>query len=166
MTFRKLKSVKFAMETYLKNIKNRQQEIDYFFRNYSEKINRLLSGECLEIGVTAKSYAKCFVEASPLGVSCTKNDEHFRKAIPQGYAFYKCIGITSREVISVKTDILDDHHTMAKVHWRSSFVKLDGALGQMEFNIIYFLSEGKKGLQIFGCITGDEQKALKENELI
>ncbi len=144
----------------------RIKEIENFFNRYESRFNRALKGEVPDIDGTASSFADSFIEASPKGVNCAGNDEQFRIAIPQGYAFYKNIGITSMDIISKEINILDNYHTMAKIHWQCNFFKKDNAKGHIEFDVIYFLQTIESECKIFAYITGDEQRALKENGLI
>ena len=74
---------------------NREVQLKGFFNQYAERFNQALKGEISDSEKTAACFSDCFIEASPVGVSCGKNDESFRAAIPQGYSFYKSIGIRS-----------------------------------------------------------------------
>lgn len=112
------------------------------------------------------AFADCFIEASPLGINCGKNDEQFKIGIPQGYTFYKNIGITSMDIIAKEINILDTYHAMIKIHWRSAFIKKNKSAGNIEFDVIYFVQTKGKQNKIFAYITGDEQTVLKENGLI
>ena len=106
------------------------------------------------------------VEASPVGVVCGINNDEFRQVIPQGYKFYKKIGITSMNILDKEISILDDYHAMARIHWQSIYDRKDEQTGDIDFDVIYFVQDLGKGLKIFAYITGDEQKALKDNALI
>jgi hypothetical protein len=66
---------------------------------------------------TDGAFAECFIEASPHGVNCGKNDAQFRMVIPQGYASYRSIGTKSMKIISLMTTPIDDLHWMVKVEW-------------------------------------------------
>lgn len=145
---------------------NRKQQIDNFFDQYAARFNRILKGEAPDIDETIKSFAECFIEASPAGINCGKNDNQFRAMIPQGYDFYKKIGITSMDILSKEIVLLDEYHTMAKIHWQSGFIKQDQSKGSIPFDVIYFLQTKESDHKIFAYITGDEQKALKKNGLI
>lgn len=128
--------------------------------------NKAIKGESSDVEETARSFADCIIAADPDGVHCGKNDEQFRTMIPKGYDFYKSIGIISMEIISKEITMLDNYHTMTKVHWKSGFVKKDNSNGSIEFDVIYFLQTKTNEHKIFGYITGDEQKVLRENGLI
>ncbi len=145
---------------------NRIEQLEAFFNKYAERFNKALTNESFEVDETANAFAHCFVEASPLGITCSKNDEQFRTMIPQGYAFYKRIGIKAMEIVSMDITVLDAYHSMIRVYWKTNFVKSDTSLGSIEFNVIYFTCTHNNDHKIFSYITGDEQKALKENGLI
>jgi hypothetical protein len=143
-----------------------EREMDNFFYSYANRINNGLKGGLPDIEGTAKSFSNCFIAASPAGISCGQNDDSFRAAIPKGYEFYKNIGIKSMDIISKEITVLDDFHTIAKVKWKSSFVKKDKSEGSIEFENIYFMQTKNGEHKIFAYITGDEEAALKEHGLI
>lgn len=142
------------------------QQMNWFFSDYEMTFNKALKGVPPDINVIVKSFTPCFIEASPSGVTCGKNDNQFKKVIPQGYSFYRSIGITSMEIRSKEITALDSYHTMVRVHWKSCFIRKDGSEGQIEFDVIYLLHLQNGEHRIFAYITGDEQKALKENGLV
>jgi len=141
-------------------------EIDHFLNAYANRFNKALKIGISDVEGTADSFAEHFIEANPNGVTCGKNDDNFRLAIPKGYAFYKSIGITSMNILSKEITLLNNHHTMAKVHWQSAFTRKDNSQGEITFEVIYFIQSIKGEHKIFGYITGDEQKGLKEAGLI
>ncbi|MBZ0097649.1 MAG: hypothetical protein K8F30_01115 [Taibaiella sp.] len=147
-------------------MEKRTEHIRLFFDQYADRFNLALKTGDTDIDATVTSFADCFVEASPVGVTCGKNDEQFRQVIPLGYGFYKSIGITAMNILDREVVILDDHHAMARIHWRSVYDRKDGKAGHIDFDVIYFVQDIGKGLKIFAYITGDEQKALKDNGLI
>lgn len=144
----------------------RIEQLEIFFDQYAERFNKALNNKDSDVNETAKAFADCFIEASPLGTICGKNDEQFRAKIPQGYAFYKSIGVTSMDIISKEITIFDEYHSMTKVRWRTNFVKKDKSEGNIEFDVIYFTWSKGEEHKIFTYITGDEQKALKENGVV
>lgn len=140
-------------------------KIDAFFSDYEKLFNRSLK-ETVNIERTVKAFANCFVEASPAGIICGKNDDEFRKRIPQGYEFYKSIGTQSMKIRSKETTQLDDLHNMTKVYWTANYRKKDGKEEDIDFSVIYFTQIQKGEPKIFAYITGDEQQVLKERGLI
>lgn len=145
---------------------NRKQQINNFFNQYADRFNKFLKEEVLDIEGTAGAFSNCFIESNPLGVICGKNDEQFRSVIPQGYAFYKSIGVTSMDIISKEITILNHYHAMIKVRWNSGYTTKDDLKGNIEFDVIYFLQTKVNTIEIFAYITGDEQAALKAKGLI
>lgn len=145
---------------------NTHQQLELFFKAYAERFNQALQGGRTDVDETANAFADCFIEASPAGIVCGKNDATFREQIPKGYAFYRSIGMTAMNIISTEITILDDDHSIVKVYWQSKFVQKDQQPGSMEFPVYYFLQSKGTGHKIFSYITGDEQKALRENGLI
>lgn len=143
-----------------------QDKIDAFFDAYARRFNEALTGKEPDIEATVNSFAGCFIEASPLGVNCGKNDESFREAIPKGNAFYKSIGTESMNIESKQVTELDDYHFMVKVRWNSAYRKQDGSPEIIDFDVYYFLQYREEQLKIFAYITGDEQKVLKERGLL
>ena len=146
-------------------MENREQQIDGFFDRYSDVFNKALKGGIPEIEQTAELFSTCFIAANPSGVNCGQNNETFLDTMQQGYSFYKNIGITSMDIVSKKITLLDELHAMARVLWKSNYIK-DGTQGSIEFENIYFIQTKEDQLKIFGWITGDEQAALKEYGLL
>lgn len=141
------------------------QRIEKFFAEYESRFNRALVGS-VDAEAFAGSFTDCFLEANPNGVLCGKNDEKFRAAIPQGMEFYKTIGTKSMKIVSLSITLLDDYHSMVKVHWNSFYEKKDSSKEQIDFDVIYFLRTANESIKVFAYITGDEQKALRERGLI
>lgn len=141
-------------------------QIEAFFYRYTAMFNDALQGGQPDVEGTAACFADQFIEAGPQGVQCGKNDEKFRSMIPQGYAFYKGIGVYSMDVLGMEITLLDPVHALAKVHWKSGFVRKEGSVGAIEFDVIYLVQIKDLQPKIFAYITGDEQAALKEKGLI
>ena len=143
------------------------RQIEVFFAEYAARFNRSLQDPpVVDVDGVLASFADCFIEASPLGVNCGKNDEQFREVIPQGYAFYRSIGTTAMNVKGVDVTPLDELHAMARVHWESRYRRQDGGEERIEFDVIYFLQTLDGQPKVFAYITGDEQKVLREHGLI
>lgn len=137
-------------------------DIERFFDDYADRFNKVLDGAGPDLEATVDAFAECFIEASPVGINCGKNDEAFRKAIPVGYDFYRKIGTQRMDLVRKDIQPLDDFHTMARIHWNAVYA--NGK--EIEFDVIYFVQDLGGGPKIFTYITGDEQKALEENGLI
>ncbi len=69
-------------------------------------------------------------------------------------------------IAGLEISSLDAFHAMAKVHWDSRYVKKDGKSLQIEFDVIYLIQLHEGIPKIFGYITGDESKVLKEHGLM
>ncbi len=143
----------------------RKKELEHFFDQYASRFNNALRTGESDVEAVASCFAEFFVEASPAGIIGGKNDDDFKKAIPKGYDFYKSIGITAMDILFKEITLLDDFHAMVKVHWKSSFTRKDHSGGSIEFDVVYLLQTKDETCKIFSYITGDEQKALKENGL-
>jgi hypothetical protein len=144
---------------------NNKELIKKFFSAYETRFNDALNGK-EDVDATVNSFASCFLEASPAGINCGKNDASLREAIPRGNAYYKKIGTKSMKIISLDITPLDGLHYMVKVHWDSLYEKKDKEEVAISFDVIYFLQLKDNELKIFLYITGDEQKVLEENGLI
>lgn len=138
-----------------------------FFANYAERMNNAL-GDPPEIDAeaTAAAFAGCFVEASPAGINCGKNDEAFLEQIPKGYEHYRNVGTRSMNITSLEITPLDELHALAKVHWDSRYVRKDGKEIRIEFDVFYFVQMKDDTPKIFAYVTGDEQKVMKEHGLV
>ncbi len=142
-----------------------KEKIDSFFDAYAARVNSFLQGAEADTDGAVKAFADCFVEASPVGIICGRNDEEFKKAIPKGYAFYKSIGTKSMAIVSKNITELDEYHVMVKVNWSSVYLPENKKEIVIDFDVIYFLQCKDQSLKIFAYITGDEQKVLKEKGL-
>ncbi len=144
---------------------NSADDIQSFFDHYEAIFNHSLQGEP-DVDMITSCFATCFVEASPKGIICGENDENFKKAIPNGYAFYRNIGVTAMKIISKEVSSLDSLHTMVKIRWKMLYKKQEDVSGAIEFDVIYFLQKMNNAFTIFSYITGDEELALKQHNLI
>jgi hypothetical protein len=143
-----------------------QHEIENFFSRYEARFNEALSGGESDIDETVNSYASDFIEASPSGVIVAKNDKKFRKALREGWDFYRNIGIRSMDILSMQITILDNLHAIVKIHWNSSYVRKNRIKGDIAFDVFYLLQKTGDDVRIFAYITGDEKQALKEEGLV
>jgi hypothetical protein len=140
--------------------------IERFFEGYAAQFARALAEPPeVDTGATAAAFADCFVEAGPRGVSCGRNDETFRAQIPQGYAFYRGIGIRSMAVASLAPSQLDARHWCVRVSWTAAYDR-GGRTGTVEFEVLYFLQTTDEGPKIFAYVTGDEEGELRRLGLL
>ena len=144
---------------------NRDESIRNFFLAYEARFNDALNGK-EDIDGFVDSFASCFLGASPAGITCGKNDDSFREAIPKGNAFYRNIGTKSMKIMGLEITPLDELHLMVKAHWDSLYEKKNKDIVSIKFAVIYFLQSKGDEYKIFTYITGDEQKVLQEHGLI
>ena len=143
------------------------EKLKVFFTEYAKRMNdALIDSAGINAQATAAAFADQFIEASPAGIRCCKNDEKFREMIPKGYEFYRSIGTISMNITGLEVTELDDLHAMAKVHWDSHYSKTDREEVQIEFDVFYFVQIINGEPRIFGYVTGDEQSVLKKHGLI
>lgn len=143
----------------------KKKQVEEFFNAYELHFNEGLTNDTEINEKIAESFATCFVESSPAGVICGKNDSGFSEKIRQGFSFYKNIGSKGMNIISKDITLLDDFHALAKIYWRYTYQK-DNAPGTIDFNTFYLLNIFDGEVKIFAYMTGDELKALKERGLI
>lgn len=139
-------------------------QIEQFFEEYEKRFAEGLAGIAVAED-TGKAFADYFVEASPAGIMGGKNDQSFLDRVPEGYDFYRSIGITKMEIRQLDITELDELHYMVEVYWESFYMK-DGQPGSIEFSVIYFRQYLNGALKIFAYIAGDEQAVLKERGLV
>ena len=142
------------------------EEIEQFFEDYAARFARALTDpDGVDVEAAAKAFADCFVGAGPQGVACGRNDEALRAAIPQGYAFYRRIGITSIAVSTIAPTPLDARHWSVRVGWTEEYDNGSRA-GEVSFEVIYLLQMTDDGPKIFAYITGDEEAELRRLGLV
>jgi len=143
----------------------RKKHIEEFFTAYESHFNNAILNEQSNIKEEISgSFEDCFIESSPAGVICGKNDGQFIEKIKAGFAFYRSIGSKGMEIVSKDIALLDDLHALVKVYWRYSYVK-DGKEGSIDFTNYYLVTTNDQ-VKIFAYIAGDEQKALSEKGLV
>lgn len=143
-----------------------ENRIEQFFDDYAKRFNDALIDKAVNVEEAATAFAAYFIEASPVGIMTEKNDAAFQETIPKGYDFYKSIGTLSMTINSTEITPMDDHHSMVKVHWLSEYEKKDKRRVAIDFNVFYFIQHFADSIKIFGYVTGDEHKVLKEYDLI
>lgn len=141
----------------------KRQKIEQFFDAYEARMTGAL-GDPPKIDVegTMAAFTECFMEASPKGVSCGKNDDMFRQQIPKGMEFYRSIGTKSMKITSREITELDEHHAMVRVHWQAHYRKQDSSELDVDFDVIYFVQLLDDTVKVFAYISGDEEKLYEE----
>jgi hypothetical protein len=140
--------------------------IERFFEAYAAGFARALADPPeVDLEATAGAFADCFIAAGTEGVSCGRNDETFRMQIPQGYAFYRQIGIRSMTVATLAPSQLDERYWGVRVGWSARY-EHDGRTGEVGFEVLYFVQMTGLGPKIFAYITGDEERELRRLGLL
>ena len=143
---------------------NYHEKIKAFFNEYAQRFKDALEGKDKE-EETAGAFAEYFMESSPVGIFCGKNDAEFKKKIPGGNKHYRDIGTKEMIINNIEISKLDDIHYMSKVYWHSVYRKNSSDIN-IDFSVIYLLQEKDDKLKIFCYLTGDEQKLMKEKGVI
>ena len=140
--------------------------IERFFESYAAQFARALADPPdVDVEATASAFADCFVESGPRGVRCGRNGDAFRAQIPQGYAFYRGIGVRSMSITSFAPSQLDARHWGVRVGWSAAYGVGERA-GTVAFEVLYFVQMTGAGPKIFAYITGDEEGELRRLGLI
>ncbi len=142
----------------------KKKNIEEFFSTYEAHFNNGLANKPVTSEEMSQFFEECFIESSPAGVICGKNDDQFLDKVQSGFDFYKSIGSKSMTIVSKDITLLDDLHALAKIYWRYSYVK-DDREGTIDFTNYYFVTI-RDQVKIFGYIAGDEQKALADKGLL
>lgn len=142
----------------------RKKSIEEFFSAYEAHFNNSLTSDHVTKDEMSQFFEGCFVESSPAGVICGRNDEQFIEKIQSGFEFYKSIGSKSMTIVSRDITLLDELHALAKIYWRYTYIK-DEREGTIDFTNYYFVTT-RDQVKIFGYIAGDEQKALADSGLM
>ena len=139
---------------------NRNKKIENFFAAYESLFNRILSDENYNnIETIIDLSSSCFIESNPHTVTCGKCDELLKRT-KENITRYINNGVKNAAIYSKEIIALDDYHAMVKVQWHFSSANDEIII----LNIIYLLRTIQKDIKIFGYISGDERKALKETE--
>jgi hypothetical protein len=144
-----------------------EQNIRDFFEAYARRFNdSLRAGGHVDLRGVVDSFAPYFVQSTPLGVRGGRNGLLFRWMVPRGFARYRRIGTKRMLVRSLEVTELDPMHAAAKVGWHSEYVKKSGEAVAIDFEVIYLLRVADDRPKIFGYITGDEEKVLREHGVL
>ena len=89
------------------------------FDRYQRFFLRSLHGDA-DMDEAAALYTPEFIAASPAGVRTGRNDDTFRQAMAEGYAWYRRIGTKDMRIRRIRLSPLDDHHCVAHVGWTAT----------------------------------------------
>jgi hypothetical protein len=143
-----------------------KKQISDFFAAYEKRFNNVLAGKKADIKGSVNSFSDYVVEAHPAGVIGAKNDRKFESIIKKGNEQYKKIGTRSMLIDNLDIVLINELHAMVTIRWISQYEKEDGSDVRIDFDVSYFVQLLKGKIKIFAYVTGDEQKALKDNGLI
>ena len=132
-------------------------KIRKFFVGYEHGVNSF------DADLISAQFPEAFMGADPSGVFCHRNDTSLRESVAQRRDMYERMGFKFAEILNIAETPIDEHYTMAKVHWRLVFEKVKGQPQEFKFVITYFLYDSPEGLRIvFFIAREDEQKVLRD----
>lgn len=135
--------------------------IQRFFEQYEKGANTF------DPDLVTSQFANDFLDAGPKGVFHGRNDEEFRRVIPERKEFMAGIGFQKAEIISLDETILNDFYSMVNVGWRMTFTGDGGAPKVAEFEILYFLFVQNEDPKVVMYIShDDEQETMEEMGLL
>jgi hypothetical protein len=135
------------------------------FKRYERVFNAALHGD-VDMDDVAALYASDFIAASPAGVMTGKNDEQLKQVMAQGYARYRAIGTKEMRIQGLRISPMDEHHCVAHVAWRATYVRNDKPDVTIDFDVHYLVQQIGATPKVFGWVSGDEQAVLKEHGII
>ena len=137
-----------------------------FFEEYEANFNSAILCDGPGAEASAAAFAKCFVGATPSGLVCRTNDDEFVRAIEQSCEQYRKLGTRAMRLEGIDTTPIDQNHVMARVHWKGEYRRPDSSQVEIAFDVVYFVRMVDDETAIFGYVTGDEQRALREHGLV
>lgn len=146
-------------------MRDRIKKIENFFSVYEASFNTALSEEnALSLETIQELSSGCFIESDPHKVNCGKCEDLLKRT-QENITKYKNNGIKKARIHSKEITSLDDYHAMVKVQWH--FASDQEFKGEMiVLNIFYLLRTIQKDIKIFGYISGDEQRAMQEHQVM
>jgi hypothetical protein len=141
---------------------DREKMIGDFFQLYEETFNKAIASPEAELETALHGFTSCFIVASPKGVTCSENDEQFHHKLKQGLEFYRRIGVLSMHIHHLEVESMGEWNALAKVDWNYTAVKEGNEGVSINYRVYYLLQTINNSVEVFGYVTGDEQRALKE----
>ena len=135
------------------------------FERYERVFNAALHDD-VDMDDVAALYTSDFIAASPAGVMTGKNDEQLKQVMAQGYARYRAIGTKEMRIRGLRISPMDEHHCVAHVAWRATYVRNDKPDVTIDFDVHYLVQQLGAEPKVFGWVSGDEQAVLKEQGII
>ncbi|MBA2291292.1 MAG: hypothetical protein H0W15_02425 [Gemmatimonadales bacterium] len=138
----------------------RRRELITFFEDYEASLNAAILCDEPGAAAAASAFGETFVDGKQAGVECRRNDDTFVKAIIATCETYRHNGIRALRLEGIDSTPIDQDHVMTRVHWLAEYRDADGTDIPVPFDSVYFVRITGP-MKIFGCITGDEQRALR-----
>jgi hypothetical protein len=116
--------------------------------------------DTLEVEKQANYFADTFISAGPKGTIAQNRDE-FMKLSGKARDFYRSVGQTGAEILSMKETPISKEYSMVTVHWGVTFEKTGDK--PVEFDVSYFVQKTGDAPKIIMFIAHeDEDEAMKK----
>ncbi len=142
----------------------RRQQLITFFEDFEASLNAAILCDAPGATNAATAFDETFVDGNEAGVECRRNDDRFVEAIIASCETYRRNGIRALRLEGIDSTPIDQDHVMARVHWLAEYRDADGTDVRIPFDTVYFVRITGP-MKIFGRITGDEQRALRQHGL-
>lgn len=142
-----------------------EASVRQLFRDYEALTARGLRGD-VHADAFGAFFAAEFIAASAQGVRGGKNDAAMRDAMADEFAHHRKVGATAMRVEAVRIMPLDAAHCVAAVDWSATYDRGARPDVTIRFTVHYFVQQTADGPRIFGWVSGDEQAALREHEIL
>ncbi|MEO5824411.1 MAG: hypothetical protein ABIR59_00815 [Gemmatimonadales bacterium] len=141
----------------------KRQQLITFFEDYEASLNSAILGDAPGATDTAAAFSETFVDGNEAGVACRRNDDRFVEAIVASSETYRRNGIRALRLEGIDSTPIDQDHVMARVHWLGEYRDARGDV-RIPFDTVFFVRITGP-MKIFGRVTGDEQRALRQHGL-
>jgi hypothetical protein len=142
-----------------------ETSVKKFFERYEQVFNKSL-GNDMDMDEVSSLYASEFIAASPTGVMTGKNDDQLKQVMAQGYARYRAIGTKEMRIRDVLISPMNEHHCVAHVAWRATYVRNHQPDIAIDFEVHYLVRMLDREPKVFGWISGDEEELLRKHGII
>lgn len=139
-----------------------ETHVRQLFDRYERFFVKALRGD-VDLDEASSFYAQAFVAATPAGVMSGTNGDELKRAIDQGYAYYRTIGTREMRIRDIRITPIDEHHCVTHVAWTAVYERKDRSDVSIDFDVHYLVQKLGKEPLIFGWISGDEQAVLKKH---
>ena len=135
------------------------------FERYESVFNQSLGADA-DMDEVTSLYASDFLAASPAGVMTGKNDDQLKQVMAQGYARYRAMGTKEMRIRNISLSPIDEHHCVAHVAWRATYVRRDQAVLPIDFDVHYLVQKLDGEPKVFGWVSGNEQALLRKHGIV